>query len=238
LRRFSGCPDTDADNIVDKEDNCPTVPGLAALNGCPDADRDGITDDADECPQEAGTAEHNGCPDSDDDGIADNKDKCPNQAGPSRFDGCPDTDNDGVDDTKDKCPLLAGLADNDGCPVIPPADKAVLDLAMRDVRFQTGSAELLPSSLVVLNQLVEVMNRYPGYKLRIDGYTDSHGNDFVNQQLSVNRARACYEYLATKGISKNLLSYEGHGVSSPIADNTTATGRYKNRRVEFTLTPQ
>ncbi|TAK29767.1 MAG: OmpA family protein [Saprospiraceae bacterium] len=238
LRRFSGCPDTDADNIVDKEDNCPTVPGLEALNGCPDADRDGITDDVDECPQEAGTAEHNGCPDSDNDGIADNKDKCPKQAGPRRFDGCPDTDNDGVDDTKDKCPLLAGLADNDGCPVIAKEDKAVLDLAMRDVRFQTGSAELLPSSLVVLNQLVEVMNRYPGYKLRIDGYTDSHGNDFVNQQLSVNRARACYEYLATKGISKNLLSYYGHGVSNPIADNTTATGRYKNRRVEFTLTPQ
>ncbi len=186
----------------------------------------------------AGTAEHNGCPDSDDDGVADNKDNCPKLAGPKRFNGCPDSDNDGIDDSQDKCPLLAGVAGNDGCPVISSADKEVLDLAMKNVRFRSGSTKLLPSSLVVLNQIVEMLSRYPGYKLHIDGYTDSAGNDFVNQQLSVNRARTCYDYLASKGISKNLLSFAGHGESNPIADNSTAKGRYKNRRVEFTLTPQ
>jgi outer membrane protein OmpA-like peptidoglycan-associated protein len=237
LRRFSGCPDTDSDGIIDKEDNCPALAGIPAMNGCPDSDRDGITDADDKCPNDPGTAEHHGCPDRDDDGIADNEDNCPDKAGQKKYNGCPDTDNDGVDDSKDKCPLLAGLAANDGCPEIKKEDKAVLDLAMRDVQFETGSARLLPSSLTILNQIVEIMKRYPGFKLHMDGYTDSVGNDFANQQLSEKRAQACYDYISSKGIEKSLLSFTGHGESNPIADNSSSAGRRKNRRVEFKLTP-
>lgn len=238
LRRFSGCPDSDGDNVVDKEDNCPNIPGLVALNGCPDADRDGIIDQVDKCPDEPGTAEHNGCPDSDDDGIADVDDNCPDLPGLKRFAGCPDTDRDGVDDSKDKCPTLAGSPDFDGCPEIKAEDKAVLDFAMKNVRFETNSARLTRSSLKVLDQIAEVMNRYPGYMLAIDGYTDDVGNDFANQQLSLERAKACYEYLASKGVDINLMTFAGHGETNPIADNRTAAGRVQNRRVEFTLKPK
>lgn len=238
LRRFSGCPDTDGDNIIDKEDNCPTVAGLPAMNGCPDADRDGITDAKDACPNEPGTAEHKGCPDTDDDGIADNEDDCPNNPGTRRFNGCPDTDGDGIADPNDKCPTLAGLAANDGCPEIKAEDKAVLDLAMKNVQFETNSANLLKSSRAILDQIAEIIQRYPGFKLTIDGYTDNVGNDFANQQLSERRALACFEYLASKGVSKSSMSHAGHGESSPIADNNTARGRSQNRRVEFKLIPQ
>ncbi|MCB0518699.1 MAG: OmpA family protein [Lewinellaceae bacterium] len=237
LRRFSGCPDTDNDNIVDKEDNCPTVPGLPAMNGCPDADRDGITDEKDECPNDPGTAEHGGCPDTDNDGIADREDNCPDKAGPRKFNGCPDSDNDGIDDTKDKCPLLFGLPSNEGCPEIKEEDKATLVSAMKNVQFETGSSKLLPSSLTVLNQIVELMSRYPGYKLKIDGYTDNVGNDFANQQLSEARAKTCFDYLGSKGVDKNIMSFTGHGESNPISSNETAVGRRQNRRVEFTLVP-
>lgn len=237
LRRFSGCPDTDGDNIIDKEDNCPTVVGIPAMNGCPDSDRDGITDAQDACPNDPGTAEHNGCPDTDNDGIADNTDACPNDPGTKRYNGCPDSDNDGVEDPKDKCPFLFGLVSNQGCPEIKAEDKAVLDLAMRNVQFETGSDKLLPSSLKILNQVAEVLTRYPGYKLAMDGYTDDQGNDFANQQLSENRAKSCFDYLVTKGVKKEIMSYKGHGESDPIGDNKTAEGRRKNRRVVFTLSP-
>lgn len=237
LRRFSGCPDTDGDNIIDKEDNCPTVVGIPAMNGCPDTDRDGITDAQDACPNEPGTAEFAGCPDTDNDGIADNEDACPNDPGIKKFNGCADSDNDGVEDPKDKCPTLPGLASNQGCPEIKAEDKAVLDLAMRNVQFETGSSKLLPSSVKILDQIGEILSRYPGFKLAIDGYTDDRGNDFANQQLSANRAKACYDYLATKGVKKELMSFAGHGESDPIASNDSADGRRRNRRVMFTLMP-
>ncbi len=233
LRRFSGCPDTDGDNIIDKEDNCPTVVGIAAMNGCPDSDRDGITDDKDTCPNDPGPAEQGGCPDTDNDGIADNVDECPNDPGVKRFNGCADTDNDGFADPKDKCPTLAGT--NEGCPEIKAEDKRVLDLAMQNVQFETNSSKLLTSSIKILDQIAEIIKRYPGYGLSIDGYTDSQGNDFANQQLSEGRSKACYDHLASKGVDKSLMTYKGHGESDPIGDNNTADGRRKNRRVVFQL---
>ncbi|MCC6725500.1 MAG: OmpA family protein [Saprospiraceae bacterium] len=233
LRRFSGCPDTDGDNIIDKEDNCPTVVGIAAMNGCPDSDRDGITDDKDACPNDPGTPELSGCPDTDGDGIANNVDECPNDPGVKKFNGCADSDNDGFADPKDKCPTLAGP--NEGCPEIKSEDKKVLDLAMQNVQFETSSAKLIPSSVKILDQIAEIIKRYPGYGLSIDGYTDSQGNDFANQQLSEARSKTCFDHLVSKGVDKSLMTYTGHGESDPIGDNATSEGRKKNRRVVFQL---
>lgn len=238
LRRFSGCPDTDNDGIVDKEDNCPTVAGIPAMNGCPDADRDGITDEQDNCPDTPGVAEHGGCPDTDNDGIADNEDACPTTPGVRKFNGCPDTDNDGVPDNVDKCPSLAGPASNDGCPQIKAEDQATLARAMQNVNFETGSAKLLASSRTTLSEIAEIVNRYPGYILYIDGYTDSDGNDFANQQLSENRVKTCAEFLNSKGVPMDAMVTKGHGENNPIADNSTSAGRRKNRRVEFNLVPK
>ena len=77
--------DSDNDGIIDDNDKCPTVPGVAKYEGCPvpDTDKDGINDDNDKCPTVAGLAKYEGCPvpDTDKDGINDEDDKCPNNPG-------------------------------------------------------------------------------------------------------------------------------------------------------------
>ena len=240
IRRLGGCPDTDNDGIVDPEDNCPTQAGIPALNGCPDADRDGITDAKDDCPLDPGPLLLNGCPDSDSDGIADKYDQCPDLPGPSTTNGCPDADSDGdgTIDRKDQCPDLAGPADNAGCPPIEKEDQAVLDFAMANIAFETGSDKLIPSSVDVLDKIVAIMKKYSGYRLHINGHTDNIGDADKNLQLSIDRARACYEYLTAQGLNPTLISYSGHGETQPIAPNDTEEGRSQNRRVEFILTTE
>jgi len=125
LNLFGKPKDTDDDGIVDRDDACPTVFGLAAFDGCPDTDADGITDASDECPTIAGVIQYKGCPipDTDKDGINDEMDKCITVAGVAKYDGCPvpDTDNDGINDENDRCPSVAGIAKYNGCP-IPDTD--------------------------------------------------------------------------------------------------------------------
>ena len=119
--------DTDGDGIIDEQDKCPTVPGLARYQGCPipDTDGDGINDEEDKCPTVKGLARYKGCPipDTDGDGINDEEDKCPTVKGLARYQGCPipDSDGDGINDEEDKCPKVPGLARYQGCP-IPDTD--------------------------------------------------------------------------------------------------------------------
>jgi outer membrane protein OmpA-like peptidoglycan-associated protein len=238
LRQFDGCPDTDGDGIPDNDDECPSTPGDKAYNGCPppaDRDGDGFADNIDPCPDQAGTL--GGCPDSDNDGIPDNDDRCPTIKGRLEFKGCPDTDGDGIDDLDDRCPTMAGPKDNGGCPPIEQKDKETLDLAMRAVQFEHGSARLKPESNRILNQVADILVRYPDYRLEINGHTDNTGADDFNKRLSQDRAKACFDYLLAKGISIRRMSYVGFGETRPIADNNTLTGRQLNRRVEFNLFP-
>jgi OOP family OmpA-OmpF porin len=237
LAVFEGCPDSDGDGVQDSRDDCPSIAGLLEFNGCPDSDGDGIKDVDDMCPSVPGPVAFKGCPDTDGDGIEDSLDKCPTFVGLAAFQGCPDTDKDGVEDSKDKCPTTYGPISNFGCPVIEEADKEVLTFAMKAVQFQLGKATLVPESNTVLNQIVNIMNKYPDYKLSIDGHTDNTGTAEVNRKLSESRAKSCYDYLAQKGIPTSRMSYQGFGPSKPIADNSTYSGRTLNRRVEFNLTP-
>lgn len=259
---LNGCPDTDGDGITDGEDACPELAGIAALNGCPDADgdgladhedecpnifgpvenqgcpiadadQDGVADAEDECPNTPGLASLNGCPDTDGDGVADKEDECPNEAGPAATNGCPDRDQDGVIDTKDKCPDEPGLVQNNGCPEIKEEDKEILEFATQAIQFETASNRLRSSSFPILDQIVDILIRYPQHKLRISGHTDSIGSSESNLTLSKKRAQACYDYMITKKIAPSRLSHHGYGESQPIADNRYKDGREKNRRVEF-----
>ncbi len=229
--------DRDGDGVLDTDDKCPDVAGLASLMGCPDKDGDGITDADDKCPDVAGLSKYQGCPipDTDGDGINDEQDKCLTVKGVARYQGCPvpDTDNDGVNDEEDKCPNEAGPATNFGCPVIAQAVIDKINYAAKNIFFATGSAKLLPKSFKSLNEVATIMAADKTLMLDIDGHTDSQGKPDKNQTLSENRANAVKVYLASKAVDESKMAAVGHGQDMPVADNKTAAGRAKNRRVEM-----
>lgn len=232
--------DRDKDGIPDVEDKCPDVPGVAALQGCPDKDGDGIADGDDACPDVPGLAKYKGCPipDSDGDGINDEEDKCPNEKGYARYQGCPipDSDGDGVNDEEDKCPNRPGPASNQGCPEIKKEVIEKVNIAAKNVFFATGSYKLLPKSYKSLNEVADILKSDDLLKIQIDGHTDSQGDDAKNQILSQNRAKAVRDYLVSKGVPEARTNSTGYGETKPVADNKTAAGRAKNRRVEMTVT--
>ncbi len=209
------------------------------MKGCPDKDGDGIADKNDNCPDKAGVAKYNGCPvpDSDGDGLNDEQDKCPNQAGVARYQGCPipDGDGDGVNDEEDKCPTVAGVRSNQGCPEIKEEDVKKVEFAAKNIYFATGSAKLLAKSYKPLDEVAKILNENNGLKLNIDGHTDNTGNADKNSALSQTRADAVKAYLASKGVSEDSMTATGHGSDEPVADNNTASGRAKNRRVELKI---
>jgi len=238
-----GCPDEDRDNdgVPNSIDNCPDLAGPESNKGCPvtviDSDNDGVPDSEDLCPNLRGSATASGCPDRDGDGVKDADDKCPSTFGPSVYNGCPDTDGDGIDDSRDRCPNTAGPVSTNGCPEITLEDRKVLEIAMRAVQFDSGRSTLKSESFSVLKQIAGIMRKYPDYNLMVSGHTDNTGSAPANQKLSERRAKACYEYLTTQGISTARINFAGYGESRPISDNNSLRGRSLNRRVEFNLIP-
>ena len=232
-----GAKDTDKDGIPDKDDACPDVAGPKEFNGCPDTDGDGIPDKDDACPDVAGLKEFNGCPDTDGDGIPDKDDKCPDVAGPAENGGCPwpDTDGDGVLDKDDLCPNEAGPASNKGCPEPNDDDQKRLNQYAKTILFDNGKATIKFESAEILNQIINVLKKYPNSRFRIEGHTDSVGKKQKNIELSQNRADAVKIYLIQGGIASDRLESKGYGPDKPIASNKNKKGRELNRRVEINL---
>lgn len=231
-----GCPfDTDKDRVPDYIDKCPDVPGIALFDGCPDTDGDGIQDSEDKCPTVAGIARFFGCPDTDGDGIPDSEDKCPTIPGLAKFEGCIDSDGDGIPDNLDKCPSVAGLMINMGCPELSADLEKFFANAIREIQFETGNEIILPSSHIYLNKVVRMLKINPAFDLEIYGHTDNLGDSKANIKLSQNRANAIKDYFVNHGIHPDRLATKGFGSSIPIADNKTAIGRERNRRVELNV---
>ena len=84
-------------------------------------------------------------------------------------------------------------------------------------------------------QLKEMLEQHPSIKIELRGHTDNQGTVDHNQKLSEARAKAVADYLIGKGIDKRRLTWVGFGKSQPVADNATAEGRSKNRRVEYRI---
>ena len=233
--QFKGCPDADGDGIQDKLDACPNQAGDAKFNGCPDTDGDGVSDKDDACPTTAGLAAFGGCPDTDGDGVEDRKDKCPNLAGAIAGEGCPDTDGDGVFNNIDKCPDVTGAVANKGCPEIKKEVIQKIALAAKGINFETGKAVITASSFKSLDDLVTLLNSYPGASVEIQGHTDNNGTPESNKTLSQDRANAVKRYLSAGGVSEVRMTAIGYGQELPLADNKTEAGKTKNRRVDFKL---
>ncbi len=231
--------DRDGDGMTDSTDACPDIAGPASLQGCPDRDGDAVADRNDSCPDVAGLAKYQGCPvpDTDGDGINDEEDKCPTVAGVARYQGCaiPDADKDGVNDEEDKCPNEAGTASNFGCPEIKQEIIEKVNLAAKNIFFATGSARLLAKSYASLDNVVNILNDNSSYKVDVEGHTDITGTAEKNQVLSESRAASVKAYLVSKGVDESRVTSTGFGINKPVADNKTAAGRAKNRRVEMKL---
>ena len=248
--------DSDKDGIADIVDACPNAAGFSEDNGCPkpvadeqktqaplDSDNDGIADFEDLCPKSPGVNANRGCPaDSDEDGLPDDQDQCPDIAGVLINGGCPaDTDADGISDEQDACPELAGDRNNQGCPEQTQqttADTATVTSIATGITFETASSRLTEDSKALLDEVAEILSRYPSIKLTVEGHTDDLGDAEINLKLSEQRARACVSYLSRKGIDASRMNAVGYGETRPLGANSSADARRRNRRVEFKISNQ
>lgn len=105
------------------------------------------------------------------------------------------------------------------------------------ILFATGSANLSESSRTALRSFARNLVDNPQTNIQIVGHTDNTGSDRVNDPLSVNRAKSVQTFLANQGVASSRMEYTGKGSHEPVADNTTATGRRENRRVEVYILP-
>jgi outer membrane protein OmpA-like peptidoglycan-associated protein len=104
---------------------------------------------------------------------------------------------------------------------------------MADVLFDTGKYDLRTEAREKLARLSGILALHPALQLDVEGHTDSTGGQQLNQTLSEQRAQTVARYLEDQGVPGAKLKAEGLADSKPIADNSTAEGRQKNRRVEI-----
>ena len=128
-------------------------------------------------------------------------------------------------------PAAAPVAPPAPAPVAAPVSEKVTFAA--DAFFEFDKSVLKPEGKAKLDDLVSKMGGMNLEVIIAVGHTDSVGTDTYNQKLSVRRSEAVKAYLVSKGIEKNRVYTEGKGEKQPVADNKTAEGRAKNRRVEI-----
>jgi outer membrane protein OmpA-like peptidoglycan-associated protein len=104
------------------------------------------------------------------------------------------------------------------------------------LEFETGSAELDPSSQEQLRNVAAILKAYPGVKVKIGGYTDNVGDSVSNMKLSADRANNTMNAIANLGIDKSRLEAQGYGEQYPVDDNATDEGRQRNRRIDIRVT--
>lgn len=109
-------------------------------------------------------------------------------------------------------------------------------LARAEFLFDFDKDILTEASLKGFQKGAAFVKKYPGAKIRIEGYTDSSGSDAYNLKLSERRATAVMNYLIKEAsVDRSKITAVGHGKANPVADNGTAAGRAKNRRVEISI---
>lgn len=107
-----------------------------------------------------------------------------------------------------------------------------IPIVLNNLFFNTAEYELLPSSITELQRVFKILTERD-LKVEISGHTDNVGDDQYNQELSENRANSVKQYLMELGYPESKLTTIGYGKKKPVASNSTAEGRQKNRRVEM-----
>ena len=117
---------------------------------------------------------------------------------------------------------------------LKPIKKGVR-IRFNNIFFTRRSAVLTKNSQGELNLLAKFLLKNPKIKIQIEGHTDSYGSYQYNERLSLQRATSVKRYLLKKGVKQAKVKSVGFGERNPVAENTTQSGRAKNRRVEFTI---
>ena len=99
--------------------------------------------------------------------------------------------------------------------------------------FDFDKSTIKPEAAQILDRLVAFMNENKDKKAALAGFTDSIGTEAYNLKLSDRRWMSVRDYVVKKGVDSSRVSGQGFGETKPIADNKTAQGRSKNRRVEI-----
>ena len=145
-----------------------------------------------------------------------------------------DSDGDGVNDCNDKCPdsKPGQTIGADGCPV-------KLSIDLKGVNFDFDKATLRPDAVVILDEAVAVLAKYPELRFEVAGHTDLCGDEGHNQGLSERRAQTVYDYLTSKGIdAARMAGPTGYGESRPLESTEQTFPACKNetnRRTELNV---
>lgn len=117
-------------------------------------------------------------------------------------------------------------------PVLTSGDSLIV---LDDLLFELNSAKLRDRHLGRLDTLCRFLVSHPTIRVSVAGHTDNTGAERHNVTLSTNRAQGVADYISNHGVSYDRITFEGFGSSRPVADNNTAEGRQRNRRVEILL---
>ena len=150
-----------------------------------------------------------------------------------------DDDGDGVLGFRDACPEVAevsnGIVDDDGCPdEVPPEVSALLGV-VPGLEFKFNKWDILSGSFAALDRIVIVLLKYPEVRVAVSVHIDAKGSDKYSRRVSQKRADSIKRYLVEHGVAAHRVDPRGYEESRPIADNKTAEGRARNRRVELEL---
>ena len=110
-----------------------------------------------------------------------------------------------------------------------------ISVTLDDVLFETGKAEIKPSSFKSLNDLAELLKRKEQMIIKVIGHTDNRGDNTKNTLLSLQRAEAVRNYLIKKSGATGRIQAEGKGSTEPVVDNDSEEGRKLNRRTEIRI---
>jgi len=242
--------DTDEDGVYNGLDKEPQTP-----KGCPvdrfgvalDDDRDGVPNGIDKEPNSlfgSIVGEDGISLDGDGDGVPDGIDiesDTPHGAVVDRSGVSFDKDNDGVPDGIDEEPDTPEgmLVDKRGCALIKHEFSLINKELIRfnTILFEPGSSELSTDSHHVLDEIGEILKKYPLLKIQIGGHADNNGNKVLNMRLARERAKSALQYILEKfpEIDRTRFRVVGYGSVKPAASNNSYQGRKLNRRVEFVI---
>nr|WP_229483119.1 OmpA family protein [Massilia horti] len=118
---------------------------------------------------------------------------------------------------------------------VAASEQGMLDAALADriIEFESGKATLTDSGKAILDQMSVALLRLKDKRVEVIGHTDNAGSHAGNMSLSQARAEAVKAYVVGRGVKPELVAVSGEGPDRPVADNRTAEGRARNRRIEF-----